>query len=165
MKIYFEPNQQTDFNKSYSVFEKELEQLLKNADSDKEEVNKVKKVIFKGINLQRYKKELVEIEVFYQDVSNSIFITWIFLISEMSIATEGYTQDANDMLRDLGMKGIMEYYKKEKKIFEEYQQGQSQEVLDTFPTSAFYLISEFENPIHITKGNTKIHYKQNYKLK
>lgn len=164
MKIYFEPNQKTDFNKSYSVFEKKLEQMLKNANCEEEEISKIKKVIAKGVNLQRNIADLAEIEIFYQDVSNSIFITWIFFKSEMSKSVEDYTQYANDMLRDVGLTRIREHLKQEEEIFKKLTETEPQEIPSSLPVSPFYLISEFKNRIHITKGNTKIHYKQNYKL-
>lgn len=165
MKIYFEHNQKKYFNKSYSVFEKKLEQLLKNINTNKKEIEKIQNVIFKGIKLEGDINELEEIKVFYQEISNSVFVTWIFFRTETSKATEEYIQYANDMLRDLGIDGIMKHREIEKKIFEEYKEGQSKEVLDAFPTSPFYLVSEFESPIYITKGNTKIDYTQNYFIK
>lgn len=163
--MYFEHNPEVNFNESYSNFEKELEKFLEKMDVSAEEVKKIQEVIYQGIRLQRYTTLLAEIEVSYQNISNSISVIWTFLKNENTESIEEYAQYANDMLRDLGMEGILKHRKVEERVFNKHKVNQTQEVLDSFPTSPFYLVEMFESPIFITKGNTKIDFKQYYNLK
>ncbi len=167
MKIYFDANEKIDLRENYELFEIKVLELLKKVTDDEIEIRRVKNAISEGTKLQDSENHILEIEVTYIEVLHNITIIWTFPISEETDNLIEYIELSNHILRYEGLEKIKEFrkefLKEEIKLFHEKYPNR----LDGFRTSTtpLLLCCIMENPIHITKGNTKIDFKQYYTLK
>lgn len=155
MKIYFNLNTKIELKENYFLFKEQLENELPKFITNDTEIKKIKNAALDGFELQNHENHVLEINVIYLESSNSIEIIWTFPITEQTQEVIEYCEKMNKILENEGDIGIRNTFKT---ILIADDRASSNSQIAS-------LLHRLKNPIHITKENKQIYYKQSYTLK
>lgn len=155
MEIHFELNIEIELRENYFFLKKELETQLPKITSDDKEINRIKNATLDGFELQDYENHILAVKIIYLVSLNSVEIIWTFPITEQTQEVIQYCETMNRVLETEGNVGI-------RSVFKTILRVDNRKYRSLLHITS--LLHRFKNPIHITKGNTKIDFKQYYSL-